>query len=115
MREPVSTLRTLDLPGGGLVPFASIPGGRVRVLYGRVWLTEEGDTRDAFLASGEEAGLAGRGLAVIEALGPARIELIEEVRGPSLLARAAAALAGRAKSLLRRLTLQQRYPVRGAV
>ena len=49
MREPVSTLRTLDLPGGSLVPFASIPGERVRVLYGRVWLTEEGDARDAFL------------------------------------------------------------------
>ena len=90
MREPVSTLRTLDLPGGSLVPFASIPGERVRVLYGRVWLTEEGDARDAFLASGEEVSLAGRGVAVIEALGPARIELIEEVRGPSLLAHAAA-------------------------
>lgn len=115
MRETVSTLRTLDLPGGGLVPFASIPGGRVRILYGRVWLTEEGDTRDAFLASGEEVGLAGRGLAVIEALGPARIELIEEVRGPSLLARAAAALTGRARALLRRSALRSRHPVRGAV
>ncbi len=115
MRQPVSTLRTLDLPGGGLVPFASIPGGRVRILYGRVWLTEEGDTRDAFLASGEEVDLAGRGLALIEALGPARIELIEEVRGPSVIARAAAALAGRARGLLRRSTLRSRHSVRGAV
>jgi Protein of unknown function (DUF2917) len=114
MREPVSTLRTLDLPSGSLVPFASIPGERVRVLYGRVWLTEEGDARDAFLGSGEEVSLAGRGVAVIEALGPARIELIEEVRGPSLLARAAA-LAGRAMTLLRRWTLQSPRPVRGAV
>ena len=114
MREPVSTLRTLDLPGGGLVPFASIPGGRVRVLYGRVWLTEEGDARDAFLGSGEEVSLAGRGVAVIEALGPARIELIEEVRGSSLLAHAAA-LAGRAVTALRRWTLHSPRPVRGAV
>jgi hypothetical protein len=52
---------------------------------------------------------------VIEALSPARVELIEEVRAPSLLARAAAALAGRAKALLRRSTLWPRHPVRGAV
>jgi Protein of unknown function (DUF2917) len=114
MRDPVSTLRTLDLPGGSLVPFASMPGERVRVLYGRVWLTEEGDARDAFLGSGEEASLAGRGVAVIEALGPARIELIAEVRRPSLLAHAAA-LAGRATTALRRWTLQSPRPVRGAV
>ncbi len=90
------------------------PGERVRILYGRVWLTEEGDARDAFLASGEEVSLASRGLAVIEALGPARIELIEEVRGPSLLAHAAA-LAGRATAALRRWTLHSPRPVRGAV
>lgn len=114
MKEPVSTLRTLDLPGGSLLPFTSIPGGRVRILYGRVWLTEEGDTRDAFLASGDEVSLASRGLAVVEALGPARIELIEEVRGPSLLARAAAALARQAVALLRRWTLRSPRSVRGA-
>lgn len=69
--------RTLDLPGGTLVPFPSVPGERVRILYGRIWLTEEGSTRDAFLASGEEVALGTRGLAVIEALGPTRIQLIE--------------------------------------
>jgi hypothetical protein len=114
MKEPVSTLRTLDLPGGSLVPFASTPGERVRVLYGRVWLTEEGDARDAFLGSGEEQSLAGRGIAVIEALGPARVELIEQVRGPSLLAHAAA-LVGRSLPALRRWMPQSQRPVRGAV
>jgi Protein of unknown function (DUF2917) len=114
MKEPVSTLRTLDLPGGSLVPFASMPGERVRVLYGRIWLTEEGEARDAFLGSGEELSLAGRGVAVIEALGPARIELIEQVRGPSLLAHAAT-LVGRALTALRRWTPQSQRPVRGAV
>lgn len=114
MREPPSTLRTLDLPSGSLVPFASMPGERVRVLYGRVWLTEEGDARDAFLGSGEEASLAGRGVAVIEALGPARIELVEAVRGPSRLARAAT-LAGRVVTALRRWTLQSPRPARGAI
>ena len=114
MREPVSTLRTLDLPGGSLLPFTSIPGERVRVLYGRVWLTEEGDTRDAFLASGEEVSLASRGLAVIEALGPARIELIESVGGPSRITHAAAALVSRVRASLRRWAPRSPRPLRGA-
>ena len=49
----------------------------MRVLSGRVWLTEEGDLNDAFLASGEEVALGGHGLAVIEALTPARVQLLE--------------------------------------
>lgn len=72
-----------------MVPFPVVPGERVRVLYGRVWLTEEGGRRDAFLASGEEVRLDRPGLAVVEALGPARIELIEPLAGPSPLRQAA--------------------------
>jgi hypothetical protein len=113
MRESPSTFRTLDLPGGSLVPFTSAPGERVRVLYGRVWLTAEGDTRDAFLASGEEVSLASRGLAVIEALGPARVELIEPVRGPSWLALAAAALVRRVRASMRRRMPRSPRPMRG--
>jgi len=79
MKNESTVFRTLDLPGGTLVPFPSMPGERVRILYGRVWLTEEGNVHDAFLGSGEEVSLHSRGLAVIEALGPARIEWIEPV------------------------------------
>jgi len=114
MREPVSTLRTLDLPGGSLVPFTSIPGERVRILHGRVWLTEEGAPRDVFLASGEEASLGSRGLAVIEAIGPARIELIDAMREPSLLARAEAALVCLVRAAFRRWTVRPPRPVSGA-
>ena len=77
MKHESAVSKTLDLPGGTLVPFASSPGERVRVLYGRVWLTEEGDPRDAFLVSGEEVALGGRGLAVIEAFTPARVQIFE--------------------------------------
>jgi hypothetical protein len=115
MRAPVSTVRTLDLPGGGLVPFSSAPGERVRILYGRVWLTEEGIARDAFLASGEEVALGTRGLAVIEALGPARVQLIEDVRGASVLARAAGAALRRLGGAARRWWLRAPRPMRGAV
>jgi hypothetical protein len=102
MRNPVSTFRTIDLPAGSLLPFTGMPGERVRILYGQVWLTEEGDLHDAFLGSGEEVQLASRGLAVIEALGPARVELLEESRGPSAARRAAVALARRAATAWRR-------------
>ena len=79
MRQEPTVFKTLDLPGGALLPFASVPGERVRVVCGRVWLTEEGSPRDAFLATGEEASLDTRGLAVIETLSPARIQLVEPV------------------------------------
>jgi hypothetical protein len=114
MKQSASVFRTLDLPGGSLVPFASVPGERVRILYGRVWLTEEGSARDAFLASGEEVSLGSRGLAVIEALGPARIQLIEDVRGPSVVAQTAAALYRRAAGALRRWSARSPRTAGGA-
>ena len=77
MEHQSTVFKTLDLPGGTLVPFSSIRGERVRVLSGRIWLTEEGDVNDSFLASGEEVALGGHGLAVLEALTPARVQLVE--------------------------------------
>ncbi len=77
MSDELSVFKTVDLPGGTLIPFPSIPGERLRILYGRVWLTEEGDLNDAFLGQGEEISLQGRGLAVLEAINPARIEWLK--------------------------------------
>ena len=77
MEHQATVFKTLDLPGGTLLPLSSTRGERVRVLSGRVWLTEEGDPLDAFLADGEEATLGGHGLAVIEALTPVRIQLLK--------------------------------------
>ena len=101
MTRETTVLRTLDLPAGGMVPFTAIPGEQVRILYGRIWLTEEGGGNDALLASGEEIRLSKRGLAVIEALGPARVQLIEPVIGASLLAQAGQRAARRLGAWLR--------------
>lgn len=79
MKQASTLFRTLDLPGGMLMPFAALSGERVRIVSGRVWLTEEGNPNDAFLGVGEEVSLGKSGLAVIEALSPARIELIAPV------------------------------------
>jgi hypothetical protein len=101
MTQSISMFRTLDLPGGGLVPFLSVPGERVRILCGRVWLTEEGCPHDAFLASGQEVRLGTRGLVVIEALGPARVRVYEDMRAPSVLSRIAAAVNRHATAWVR--------------
>jgi hypothetical protein len=77
MEYQTTVLKTLDLSSGTLVPFSSIRGERVRVLSGRVWLTEEGDLHDLLLAKGQEIALGGHGLAVIEALSPACVQLLE--------------------------------------
>jgi hypothetical protein len=115
MTPSFSTVRILDLPGGSLVPFTSSPGERVRIVHGRIWLTEEGIARDAFLASGDEVSLDSRGLAVVEALGPARIQLIDPARVPSRLQRAAADLMRRAGAWLRQWGSRSPRPARGAV
>ena len=110
-----SVLRTVDLPSGSVVPFTPAAGERVRILYGRVWLTEEGSTHDAFLGSGEEMRLGSRGgLAVIEALGPARVQLVRDLDAPSRLARKAAAWTRHSASALRRWRFRLSRPARGA-
>ena len=108
MTQELSTFKTLDLPGGALMPFASMPGERIRVVSGRVWLTEEGSLRDAFLATGEEVSLGTRGLAVIETFSPARIQLLV----PASMSNSAGILRRRVKRWLSTLWLRQfRRPV----
>ena len=50
---------------------------RVRVVSGRVWITQEGDMEDYLLASGSEWTLNHRGLALIGAMPEARVQLIK--------------------------------------
>ena len=114
MTQSASTVRILDLPGGSLVPFTSSPGERVRIVHGRVWLTEEGIVRDAFLASGDEVALDSRGLAVVEALGPARIQLIDTARSPWRVPQAAAAIVRNAVDWLGHWGSRSPRPARGA-
>lgn len=93
---------TIDLPGGSLLPISALRGESVRILRGRVWLTEEGRAGDLFLASGDEQPLAGSGLAVIEALSPARIELIT-LPSTGLFAGIACAVASAVSRVVRAL------------
>jgi len=88
------TTRTVDLGYEQLLTFEGRPGTRIRVLYGSMWLTEEGNPQDVLATCGEEVTLKSRGRSVIEGLGVARVQLIGAARRSSLAAKAAA--AGRA-------------------
>lgn len=75
-----ATSRTVDLGYDQLLVLEGRPGTKVRVLYGSLWLTEEGTVQDVFAASGDEVALKARGRAVIEGLGVARVQVIEPGR-----------------------------------
>lgn len=92
------TTRTVDLGYDQLLTFEGRPGTRVRVLYGSMWLTEEGNERDLFAACGEEVTLSSRGRSVIEGLGAARVQLVERARRSGLTS-----LAGAVSGLWHRL------------
>lgn len=94
--------RTVDLGYEQLLVLESRPGVRVRVLYGSLWLTEEGLTQDVFAACGEEVALKSRGLAVVEGLGLARVQVIEPAtRVPAALMAVVRTAAERLRDRLR--------------
>jgi Protein of unknown function (DUF2917) len=86
-----TTVKTFDLGYDQILLLESHPHRRMRVLHGGVWLTEEGRTEDVFAISGEEVALHARTAALIEALGPTRVEIIDSVE-PSLVKRLAGSL-----------------------
>lgn len=107
MRCEWQTSRTVDLDYGQLLVVEGAPGTRVRVLYGALWLTEEGHAQDVFAGSGGEVALHGRGRAVLEGLGRARLQLLSPLpRGwrSAIASTAALAIARRLRGTARRLT-----------
>jgi hypothetical protein len=70
----------VDLPPGGTVALRLPRGARVRVLAGRVWITQEGDAHDWFLRCGESLRLPRTGRVVIEALSAVAIA-VDRVQG----------------------------------
>jgi uncharacterized protein (DUF3084 family) len=50
-------------------------GTMVRVVSGSVWITEEGDPRDRFMAAGARLAIASDGVTLVSALTPSTISL----------------------------------------
>lgn len=64
-----------DLAPRTLLPLHGEAGSTIRVLRGRVWITEEDDPRDVFLAAGSEHEIESGGTVLVEGLSLARVAL----------------------------------------
>ena len=64
------------LAAGETLRLPSPRGLEVRCEAGHLWITEEAQPDDVWLAAGQRVRLVGQGLAVVEAKGPARLKVI---------------------------------------
>lgn len=74
-------IRTVDLDHEQLLILDHGAGGRIRVLSGGTWLTEEGRLDDVHARAGDEIRLTSSGRAVLEGLGNTRVEIALPQRG----------------------------------
>jgi len=81
-----TVIRTVDLGYEQLLLLEARPRTRIKVIYGGIWLTEQNSPDDVFAASGDEVALKSRGLAVVEGLGYARVQVAEPTEGWGLVA-----------------------------
>lgn len=98
------TTRTVDLGYEQMLVLEGRPGTEVKVLYGGVWLTEEGWPDDIFAFTGEGVALRSRRRSLIEALGPTRVEIVRPPRGgrfAAMVRAASDAVRGVWRALLR--------------
>jgi len=81
MNGKAMTVRTIDLGYEQLFLVEGGPDTRVRVLYGGTWLTEEGVNGDSVISAGDEVTLQARGIALLEGLSEARLQIVEPPSG----------------------------------
>lgn len=63
----------LTLQPSSLLRLDGARGVAILCRSGRLWITLEGDDRDAFIGPGERYCIAGKGVTLIEALEPAQV------------------------------------------
>ena len=78
--------RTVNLNYDQMLMIESHPRQRVKVIYGGVWLTEQGQSRDAWMTNGDEVYLKTRGAALLQGLGATRLQIIEAPRVHGVMA-----------------------------
>ncbi len=72
----------IRLERGGLLRLEDARGTLVRVREGAIWLTQEGDSRDRYLAPGAEFRLDRDGVALAQALSRSTIALTPAMFSP---------------------------------
>ncbi|HEY8554186.1 MAG TPA: DUF2917 domain-containing protein [Burkholderiales bacterium] len=102
--------RQLLLGRGQSVGVPAARGARLQVMRGRLWLTQEGDQEDYFVAPGETFDIGRSGTTVLHALELTEVRFSEPAPHRSLTARARDVLL----ALVRRLaTLDMHRALRG--
>ncbi|HMO44479.1 MAG TPA: DUF2917 domain-containing protein [Rubrivivax sp.] len=86
----LQNLRTVELAPQQLLALDGASVAQVRLLCGAAWLTQEGEADDAVLRGGAARSLCG-GSVLIEALEPARLQIVAEAGRIRRLARRASA------------------------
>ena len=66
---------TMALAAGALLRLQGPRGLEVTCESGHLWITEEAQVEDVWLAAGQRVRLVGEGLAVLEAKGDARLRI----------------------------------------
>jgi hypothetical protein len=99
-KSMTSPIRIVELGNEQLIAFEGGPGECVRLICGAAWLTQEGELGDTLLQAGTDLQLR-TGRTLIQALGPARLQLQGAARPPAALLR----LARRWQHWARRLQL----------
>jgi hypothetical protein len=108
MRPQTPTIRTIDLDHDQMMIFDEGRDGRVRVLHGAAWLTEERVPGDSIVPAGGEFRLGSR-RTLVSAIGATRLQVVETLRsGP---ARWRAMLRRAARTAQRQVTRLQFGPV----
>lgn len=73
----IESLRhTLTLRAGGLLRIRDGSGLRVLASRGQIWVTQEGEARDAVLSEGESLQIERDGLTLVQALSPATVAML---------------------------------------
>lgn len=71
---------TTKLTKDSLIPLRNAAGTNVAVLWGKVWLTQEGDRKDYELRAGESFLIRAQGVTLIGALEDAAVSVLEPCR-----------------------------------
>ena len=74
----VAASESLELQAGTVLRLDAPRGLEVRCESGLLWITEEAQPDDVWLAAGQRVRLVGLGLAVLEAKGRARLRIVGE-------------------------------------
>ena len=87
---------TIQLTKGNLISLPDAEGSTVAVLWGSVWLTQDGDSRDYELNAGESFTIRGDGLILISAFENTALTILQPCEDVALSSMKPSENAGRA-------------------